>query len=267
MSALRCATWPRDGRSAENVDIGGVRVLTIGVQNASVSGSILYVEFMSVSTAARRLGVTERAVRQQVTAGGLAGRRRGRDWEVAAADVERRARLKPGRGRMLKPAMAWAVILDASGDHERARALLGSPALVRRMRRWRQENSLVDSSPRLASRAAVETFDVHDAEQARLLHRDDIARTGMSAAEEVGLTGTSRGGEVYAPADHRDTLISEHALIPGPGPLTVRWVDPFLWDALKAHGDRRAPRAAIFVDLLDSDDPRARREATRALNA
>jgi hypothetical protein len=39
-----------------------------------------------------------------------------------------------------------------------------------------------------------------------------------------------------------------------------------LWPLLVAADGHQAPRAAVLVDLLESDDPRARREAARALS-
>ena len=53
-----------------------------------------------------------------------------------------------------------------------------------------------------------------------------------------------------------------HALEPGDGPVLMRWVPDELWPMVT--GDV-APRAAVLVDLLEHDDPRARREAERAL--
>jgi hypothetical protein len=41
--------------------------------------------------------------------------------------------------------------------------------------------------------------------------------------------------------------------------------DEVVFSLLDSHGDRRAPRAAILLDLLESDEPRTRREAARAL--
>ncbi|MCW3048412.1 MAG: hypothetical protein JWO74_2696 [Solirubrobacterales bacterium] len=67
---------------------------------------------------------------------------------------------------------------------------------------------------------------------------------------------------MYAPAGRRSALASAHALEPGDGPVLIRWVPDDLWPAV--HADI-APRAAVLVDLLEHDDPRARREASRAL--
>jgi hypothetical protein len=53
--------------------------------------------------------------------------------------------------------------------------------------------------------------------------------------------------------------------MPGSGPVCIRWVVDVIWDVLRGHADERAPRAAALLDLVESDEPRARREAVRAL--
>ena len=70
--------------------------------------------------------------------------------------------------------------------------------------------------------------------------------------------------EFYATAAAAAVIVDAHALAPGDGSVTVRWVPEDIWGQLDA-GARIAPRAAVLVDLLESDDPRARREAARAL--
>ncbi len=89
--------------------------------------------------------------------------------------------------------------------------------------------------------------------------------TGASAGGLVGLIGRSSAVEVYAPAGQRVAIVREHALVPGSGPVRVRWVADETWAVLHPDKDQRAPRAAALLDLLESDEPRARREAARAL--
>jgi len=45
----------------------------------------------------------------------------------------------------------------------------------------------------------------------------------------------------------------------------IRWVDDDVWPLLDEDGDGRAPRVAVLIDLLEHDDPRARRQAATAL--
>lgn len=122
-----------------------------------------------------------------------------------------------------------------------------------------------DYAPRLRSRAEIGEFDAHPSELGRVLHRADVLATGISVGEAVGLLGPASAVEVYAPVSHRRAIVDEHALSPAAGPVCIRWVLDEMWPVLTRAGDRTAPRAAILLDLLESDEPRARREAALAL--
>lgn len=222
---------------------------------------------ISVRDAARRLGVSDVAIRQQIAAGRLRAERTGRDWLLDPGAVERAARQRVGSGRPLSPAMAWAVLLLASGDSDAAAEAAGEPRYASRARHWLASHSLRDEAVRLRMRANREEFAAHPSELPRLLRRADVLATGISAADRVGVVGGSAEIEAYAPDRHRGQILDEHALQPGPGRVVLRWVPDELWPLLDRGGERQAPRAAILVDLLEHDDPRARREAARALSA
>jgi hypothetical protein len=160
--------------------------------------------------------------------------------------------------------MAWAVLLLASGDEPAADRLTGLPRYRARARQWLREHPLAECADRLRERARREVFDVHPSELPRVRDRPDVLLTGASAADLVGLLGEAQSVELYAPAADRDAIVAEHALMAGSGDVTVRWVPDDVWPALNPAG-HIAPRAAVLVDLLDSEDPRARREAARAL--
>jgi len=218
-------------------------------------------DLMSVSDAAKALGVEERAVRLMASSGEIDAVKRGKAWWIDRRAVERRLRHQPGRGRPLSAPMAWSVLLLASdapesdvlgrGDHHPSRA-----------RRWLASHPLGENAPRLRARAQREAFAAHPSELPRLASRPDVMPTGISAASIVGIHGGAGDVELYAPAGRRDALVSAHGLEPGDGPVLIRWVPDDLWPAV--HADV-APRAAVLVDLLEHDDPRARREASRAL--
>jgi hypothetical protein len=161
--------------------------------------------------------------------------------------------------------MAWSVLLLASGDEAAAKRMAGRVRYRSRARQWLIDNPLQDAAPRLRDRARSEQFDAHPSELPRILDRPDVMATGVSAAELVGLAGQASSVEVYAPASHRDAIVDQHALMPGEGPVHVRWVPDEAWALIV--GDSGAPRAAVLVDLLESDEPRARREAGRALRS
>ena len=136
-------------------------------------------------------------------------------------------------------------------------------ARSRRTNSFRRDHPLQDSAPRLRDRAKSEQFDEQPSELARVVDRSDVLATGVSAADLVGFAGQASSVEAYAPASRRAAIVDEHALKPGDGPIHVRWVPDQAWALTAATG--RAPRAAVLLDLLESDEPRARREAARAL--
>jgi excisionase family DNA binding protein len=222
---------------------------------------------LTVREAAERLGVSPVAVRQHIASGSLPAVKSGRNWWLDERAVQRMARQQPVGGRSLSPAMAWAVLLLASGDDAAAEDMAGRNRYSSRMRAWLRDHPLREHAPRLRARAEIEEFDIHPSELRRILDRPDVLATGISASDVVGLLGSTSAVEVYAPAGCRDAIVDEHALMPGAGPLGIRWVPDEVWSLLDHDHDRRAPRAAILLDLLESDDPRARREAARALGS
>jgi hypothetical protein len=216
------------------------------------------------SEAAERLGRSPQSVRLMAASGDLDAVKRGNGWWLDARSVERRRREQPGRGRPLSPAMAWSVLLLASGAPELAGRVAGEAHQPSRGRRWLRDHPLREHFARLRARAVRESFDGHPAEIGRILGRGDVMATGVSVADLIGLHGGANSVEFYAPASARAALIDEHALDEGHGPVLARWVPDELWPVVAAP---RAPRAAALLDLLENDDPRARREAARAFQA
>ena len=162
------------------------------------------------------------------------------------------------------PRIAWAILFAASGEEKAAGELVARNRS--RVRDWLAGHPLAQHAPQLRARAKLEELEAHPAELKRILERPDILATGLSAAT-VGLVGVGEAGhiELYAPERSRSSMLHEHALRPASrGNVRVRWVPESVWSKLPARV-RSAPRAAILVDLLESDDPRARREAARAL--
>jgi hypothetical protein len=122
---------------------------------------------------------------------------------------------------------------------------------------------LHEHSSQLRERAASEQFDAHPSEVLRLLARGDVLTTGDSAGELVGLIGRPQSAEAYATAASRSVIVDEHGLMAGNGLVRMRWVPDQAWRHVAIAGS--VPRIEVLVDLLESDDPRARREAARAL--
>ncbi len=175
------------------------------------------------------------------------------------------ARQPPGGGRPLSPEMAWAVLLLASGHDAAAQLASGRDRYWSRVRAWLRDHPLPEHAPRLRARAEEEEFDIHPSELKRILGRPNVLATGVSVGDAVGLVDPASAVEMYAPIGRRHAIVDEHALTAGAGPVRIRWVPDGVWPLLDRDGDRRAPRAAVLLDLLEGDEPRARREAARAL--
>jgi excisionase family DNA binding protein len=224
---------------------------------------------ISVQEAAEQLGVTPGAVRQHIDSGRLPAVKRGGSWWLVAREVTRMRRQPPGAGRPLSGQMAWAVILFASSEPSLAQQVAVRDRYATRAKAWlRDSRPLADYAARLRARANVEEFEAHPAEVDRIVGRPDVLRTGVSAGEMVGLTGGRGEAEIYAPAGHREEILKRHALDRGAGPVRLRWVSDDLWPLVQQAGENgRAPMVAVLLDLLESDDPRARREAAEALGA
>lgn len=221
---------------------------------------------LTVREAADRLGVGPVAVRQHIASGRLPAVKHGRDWWLEERAVERMARQRPAGGRPLSPAMAWAVVLLASGQEAAAKGAAGRDRYWSRAHAWLREHPLREHASRLRARAKLEEFDAHPSELSRILDRPDVLATGISAGDAIGLIGNASAVELYAPVSHRRAIIEAHALASGPGPVRIRWVPDEVWPHLVRDGDRRAPRIAVLLDLLESDESRPRREAARALD-
>jgi excisionase family DNA binding protein len=217
-----------------------------------------------VGEAAERLGVSPRAVRLRIAGGGLPAVRLGRDWRVDEPEVARLVRRQSRAGRPLSPAMAWAVLLLASGDEHGSDRLAGVTRYRARSRQWLREHPLLEHADALRGRARREVFEAHPSELPRLRDQPDILLTGVSAADLVGLLSEAQAVELYAPVAEREVIVAEHALLPGAGDVTVRWVPDEVWAALEPVGGI-APLSAVLIDLLESEDPRARREAAHRL--
>lgn len=221
--------------------------------------------WISVAEAADQLGVSPVAVRLRLADGRLAGQRVGRQWLVDIRSLNDLKHNRPAPGRPMSPSVAWSVLLAASGDRVGAQEAVDDDRYYYRALKWLLHHSLADDRSRLRLRAEAERFHVHPAELRRIAERPDVVRTGVAAGGQAGLVGGPQALELYAPASHREQFVRDHALESGDGPLLVRWTPDSLWGLLDRDGDGAAPRAAVLLDLLEAQDPRARREARRAL--
>jgi hypothetical protein len=210
---------------------------------------------VSVANVASELGISPRRVRQMLADGQLVGERIGRDWVVDRARIEHARRLRHLAGRPWRPASAWAVLAIAGGGGSEF-----SPVVRSRARHRLAERGLVELVDRLVARAERRSFYGHPAALQRLRQEQGAVRGGVSAAavHDVDLVGGDLL-EIYFPEQRLGALIERYALdddAERPNVL-IHAVDDAVWpfDA----GVEFAPWPVVAVDLLESEDERARR--------
>lgn len=209
--------------------------------------------FVSVTDAARRLGVTESRVRQ------LIGRRELRAqnvrglWLVQVEDVERRKALAPAPGRRLTPARVWGLLYLAAG--------LPAPWLDRsaryRLRSLLKARRLTSLRSRLTARGVPLAMRAHPSQLRSLRDEPLLMLTGPTAAAELRL-GLLAGEvvEAYVDTDRLDELVRRYHLRASREPnVLLRVVPTFAPEWPPAH---HAPLSAIALDLIDDPDPRTR---------
>jgi excisionase family DNA binding protein len=217
---------------------------------------------ISVSEAARRLGVGEQRVRALAASGRLPARRLGHAWAIDSAAVDAR-RKGARRGRPLSARSAWALLLLLEGrsrDIEIHRS--------ERARAADRATRLAELEPgALSARADVRSYFAHPAAVERIVRDDRIVVGGVTAAghHHANLAG---GGviELYARRADASDIEREFALRPAASAeanLKLR-VPNALWPFRRA--ERIAPRAFVAADLIDAGDERSLR-AGRALLA
>lgn len=216
---------------------------------------------LSISEAARELGVNPSRARSLVASGEIAGVKVGGRWVVDGATVADRLRSPHPAGRPLSPANAWGAAFLASGE----KAPWLDPQALWRVRQSLKVRGLEGLKPRLAKRAEARRFIAHPGELKRLRGSSDLARSGVSAASAYGLDLVA-GAEVdaYVRAEDLAAIARRHALEPVEGlegNVLLRVVPDSAWHL----SGRLPPLAAVAVDLSEEADSRSRRAGEKAM--
>lgn len=217
---------------------------------------------LGVVEASSELGVSPRRVRQLLADGVLAGQQVGRAWVIDSEELYHVALRRQPVGRPWNPASAWSVLALADGEEpdlspvERSRA------------RKRLAQGLERVAVRLAARADPQWFYAHPGVLDRLAEAPGVVRAGVSASAEhgVGLV-VGDGFESYLRAGDLDEFVERFGLddrAARPN-ILLRVVGDAVWPF--RPGQRTAGRAVVAVDLLESDEPRARRAGAELLGA
>ena len=209
-----------------------------------------------MSEAAHALRVSDRRVRAIIRSGVLPARRSGGRWLIRRADVEQRLRRRRRAGGPLSQAKAWALVLKCSGADWPA----AMPAWDRsRLQRKLAEGSLLALASDLRNRAEPCFFRA-DARVVQSLSGDpSLVRSGVSASAAYGADVRAPGVfEGYVRRADLDALAYRYALrtvAPVDANVVLHSVD----GQVPRTKEGIAPVAAVALDLLESDDPRAER--------
>lgn len=215
---------------------------------------------LSVSDAAKQLGINEARTRSLIEAGVLDAVKVGARWIVDPVSVERRRRLSPPRGRQFSPDRALGLLMLAANE----------PApWLDRVAEWKLRRELARSrlkllAPRLKERAEVLRVRAHPAALRRVAEEPHVVRSGPSAASELGLEISAPDVlEAYIPAKQLAKLARKYRLGLSRDPNVILHVVAGSWPF---GPDRRVvPLSFAAMDLLESDDPRARRAGIAVL--
>lgn len=204
----------------------------------------------SVGDAARELGVSPRRVRKMIQDGRLPAERVGGRWIIdrdsaSAPEVSER---RPGRP--WSPQSAWVVLALASNEEPDV------PASIRwHARRRLDECELVDLVPSLRSRAEKHEYFAHPSVLNDLREDEDVVPSGVSAVPSL-VGGNEFEG--YVSVSNLPRVIDEYGLLPEAERANVllRVVQDEWWRLV----NHKPPlESVVIVDLLESNDPRARR--------
>jgi excisionase family DNA binding protein len=235
-------------------------------------------DVLSAFEAAEQLGISSARVRQLIRAGSLPARRSSAGWLIPADAVADRSG-SPRAGRPASPRTAWAVlcVLSSALADDAAKP----PGCVVRDRRLRHHVlQLLSAMPDpaddpgrwralLASRGRTERMWAHPGLLSNLCDDDRTSIGGDRAAAHAG-EGLSKAGvcDLYvAEADVKE-VVARYRLRPDPGgQVKLRVVPEGVPRELTTGGPGVVLPAAGAADLLDENDPRARRSALLQLSA
>jgi len=218
-------------------------------------------ELVSISEAAEAMGRDPSRVRALAAAGLIPAVKIGGRWAVERSALSQEARQPRQPGRPFEPRNAWALLRLASGEE----AAWLTPAERWRLRRALRVDGLAGLRGRLGARAHVRSLHAHPGELSHLLGDRAFARTGISAARDLGLDLVSASeADGYVSEGELKRFVKRHALKPasfGEGNVVLRVVPADVW----ALDDEQVPEAAVALDLAEARDARSRRAGERVL--
>ncbi|MPZ54457.1 MAG: hypothetical protein GEU79_17305 [Acidimicrobiia bacterium] len=195
--------------------------------------------------------------------GSLNAERQGKEWAVEPRSLERNRRHPRPAGRPWKPSSVWALIALVEGYDDQ----LG-PLDRHRARQRLDRSGLEELAPRLSSRAELRRFYCHPSGLEPLANEEAFVRSGVSAAAEHNAGIIARDViEGYVSYADASPLIDHYGLEESTDQPNVlmRIVQDDVWPFPPSA--QVAPRSVVALDLLETDEPRARRAGARLLEA
>ncbi|MCP3854928.1 MAG: hypothetical protein GY698_09365 [Actinomycetia bacterium] len=179
-------------------------------------------------------------VRQLVVAGDLPGVRFGNAWAVPRESINARRHVSNRRGRPLSARRAWEAI--AAGEVD------------------------LSNISRYRNRGEVHRYEMSRANLEFVSGHDQAMVSGSVAGSGFGelLQADGADADLYVSASLHDELGSLVVAVPDQlGGVILRVVPDEVWPFVESvavnegpAGERRVPRAAVALDLMDSGDPR-----------
>lgn len=213
-------------------------------------------DWLSAAQAAAVLGVSERRVRQLVSAGELDTAQIAGRTVLHADAVQRRSGRRPPNGRPLGPALAWAVI-DLLSDEADPALVVPDRRLRHRALRQLAQHPSGDRWPQLLRRRATRRrYWAHPAVRFELVKDQRVSPGGSRAAAAHGL-GIGPGDETVAYVAEADLAALEHNYMLQPDPDGE--VDLHVYsEPVGIRPGEPVPVAAAVLDMLDGNDARQR---------
>jgi excisionase family DNA binding protein len=222
-------------------------------------------EVLSVSDAARGLGVSERRVRALIDAGRLPADRVGRSWVVDRGAVARFVQEGRREGRPLSHSNAWALLALLSGqqpDWVRRDA-------VSRLRRIARDPDWLISLLRHSEQRAEERSFWVPLEDHHSIGGYPLVRSGLSAQNAARhldvLPRRNEALDVYASEEVADAI--ERRLMPERSDDLPNLVIRIPSNSWVLDQGPEAPLPVVAADLLSHHDPRVRRAAEGPLRS
>ena len=206
---------------------------------------------IDVQSAAARLGVSPRRVRQLLEGGLLSGERIAGAWLVSVADVERRLRRRSPAGQPLGAAVAWAVLSHVEGREEP----WWQPSRLHPEERARiarhAQRPFDELAPLLVRRASIARRYVHPGLLAGLAAHEAVLEGGSRAAAAQGAAvAEDQLRELYVRESEVGRLMDDaHAIVSNHPNVIFHIVDDARWSFAKR--DSWVWPSVAVLDLYD----------------